>query len=150
MEPSVTETKCYWLKSKLSAAAFRIVKTNDIADQVADFSKPFNLTTDASNIALGAVLSQGPIGNDKPIAYASRTLNTHEQNYSTIEKELLDALSMIAQPDLEPNTDEIEDLDSFINQRYEEIVSDPNIRPFLDEEPEIDVATYYRNFAEEL
>lgn len=57
---------------------------------------------------------------------------------------------MIAQPDLEPNTDEIEDLDSFINQRYEEIVSDPNIRPFLDEEPEIDVATYYRNFAEEL
>lgn len=57
--------------------------------QYPDFSKPFNLTTDASNIALGAVLSQGPIGNDKPIAYASRTLNTHEQNYSTIEKELL-------------------------------------------------------------
>ncbi|XP_008476270.1 uncharacterized protein LOC103513235 [Diaphorina citri] len=35
MEPSVTETKCYWLKSKLSAAASRIVKTNDIAEQVA-------------------------------------------------------------------------------------------------------------------
>jgi hypothetical protein len=39
MEPSVTETKCYWLKSKLSAAAFRIVKTNDIADQVAGNSR---------------------------------------------------------------------------------------------------------------
>lgn len=54
-----------------------------------DFSKPFVLTTDASNVALGAVLSQGPIGSDRPIAYASRTLNDSEQNYSTIEKELL-------------------------------------------------------------
>lgn len=54
-----------------------------------DFTKPFNLTTDASNTALGAVLSQGPIGSDRPIAYASRTLNNSEQNYSTIQKELL-------------------------------------------------------------
>ncbi|KAI5721603.1 hypothetical protein M8J77_022863 [Diaphorina citri] len=50
-----------------------------------DFTKTFTLTTDASNFALGAVLSQ----NDHPIAYASRTLNDHEKNYSTIEKELL-------------------------------------------------------------
>lgn len=35
------------------------------------------------------VLSQERIGSDLPIAYASRTLNVHEQNYSTIEKELL-------------------------------------------------------------
>lgn len=54
-----------------------------------DFSKEFNLTTDASNFAIGAVLSQGPIGSDKAIAYASRTLNESELNYSTIEKELL-------------------------------------------------------------
>lgn len=57
--------------------------------QYPDFSKTFNLTCDASNIALGAVLSQGPIGQDLPIAYASRTLNDSEQNYSTIEKECL-------------------------------------------------------------
>lgn len=57
--------------------------------QYPDFSKPFNLTTDASNVALGAILSQGPIGNDLPVAYASRTLNDSETNYSTIEKELL-------------------------------------------------------------
>ena len=62
---------------------------NDPLLQYPDFTKPFNLTTDASNFALGAILSQGPIGSDKPIAYASRTLNEHEQNYSTIEKELL-------------------------------------------------------------
>lgn len=57
--------------------------------QYPDFTKPFILTTDASNIALGAVLSQGIIGSDKPIAYASRTLSETEQKYSTIEKELL-------------------------------------------------------------
>lgn len=57
--------------------------------QYPDFENTFNLTTDASNFAVGAVLSQGTIGKDKPIAYASRTLNKSEINYSTIEKELL-------------------------------------------------------------
>lgn len=62
---------------------------NDPILQYPDFEKEFILTTDASNIAIGAILSQGPLGSDKPIAYASRTLNTSETNYSTIEKELL-------------------------------------------------------------
>lgn len=57
--------------------------------QFPDFTKPFILTTDASNFAIGAVLSQGKIGNDLPVAYASRTLNPAEANYSTIQKELL-------------------------------------------------------------
>lgn len=63
--------------------------TNDPILQYPDFTKDFNLTTDASNVAIGAVLSQGPINSDKPICYASRTLNESEMNYSTIEKELL-------------------------------------------------------------
>jgi hypothetical protein len=54
-----------------------------------DYSKEFILTTDASNFAIGAILSQGPIGSDQPIAYASRALNSAEGNYSTTEKELL-------------------------------------------------------------
>lgn len=62
---------------------------NDPILQFPDFEKPFVLTTDASNHALGAILSQGPIGSDLPISYASRTLTSTEQNYSTIEKELL-------------------------------------------------------------
>ncbi|KAL0820853.1 hypothetical protein ABMA28_005522 [Loxostege sticticalis] len=57
--------------------------------QFPNFSIPFILTTDASNTALGAVLSQGTIGQDKPVAYASRTLNNAESKYSAIEKELL-------------------------------------------------------------
>jgi len=57
--------------------------------QYPDFKKEFLLTTDASNYALGCVLSQGEVDKDKPIAYASRVLNTSEINYSTIEKECL-------------------------------------------------------------
>lgn len=57
--------------------------------QYPNFEEPFILTTDASNFALGAVLSQGKIGSDLPVAYASRTLTTSEINYSTIEKEVL-------------------------------------------------------------
>jgi hypothetical protein len=57
--------------------------------QYLDFSKEFILTTDASNTGLGAVLSQGPLGKDLPVAYASRSLNKSEVNYSTSEKELL-------------------------------------------------------------
>lgn len=57
--------------------------------QYPDFSKPFIVTTDASNYAVGAILSQGEVGKDKPIAFASRTMNKQEGNYSTTEKELL-------------------------------------------------------------
>lgn len=57
--------------------------------QYPDFRRRFVLTTDASNIAVGAVLSQGEIGRDLPIAYISRLLNKAEQNYSTTEKECL-------------------------------------------------------------
>lgn len=63
--------------------------TNNPILQYPNFEEPFVLTTDASNYAIGAVLSQGLIGSDLPVAYASRTLNEHEINYSTIEKELL-------------------------------------------------------------
>lgn len=50
---------------------------------------PFILTTDASNFATGAVLSQGNLGSDKTVCFASRTLPDTWINYSTIEKEPL-------------------------------------------------------------
>ena len=49
--------------------------------QYPDFARPFILTTDASGFSVGAIFSQGKIGQDKPIAYASRTLNPADQNY---------------------------------------------------------------------
>jgi RNase H-like domain found in reverse transcriptase/Reverse transcriptase (RNA-dependent DNA polymerase)/Integrase zinc binding domain/Integrase core domain len=54
-----------------------------------NFDEPFILTTDASAYAIGAVLSQGQINKDLPIAFASRTLCPAETKYSTIERELL-------------------------------------------------------------
>jgi hypothetical protein len=57
--------------------------------QYPDFTKSFILTTDASNKALGAIVSQGEVGKDLPIAYASRILNKKESNYSTTELECL-------------------------------------------------------------
>lgn len=67
----------------------RQLLTNNPILQYPDFSKMFNLTTDASNVALGAVLSQNTNGADLPVAYASRTLCDSERKLSTIEKELL-------------------------------------------------------------
>ena len=50
-----------------------------------DPSHPFVLDTDASNIGIGAVLSQG----DRPIAYYSHALNGAQKNYCATRKELL-------------------------------------------------------------
>lgn len=62
---------------------------NDPILQYPDFSKQFILTTNASNVAIGAVLSQGTLGKDKLVSFASRTLSDTELNYSTVEKEML-------------------------------------------------------------
>ena len=55
-----------------------------------DFTKEFILQTDASDVGVGAVLSQlDEEGADHPVAYYSRKLLAREQKYATIEKECL-------------------------------------------------------------
>ena len=53
------------------------------------------LTTDASDIAIGAVLEQRVEEHWQPLAFFSRQLNKAERNYSTIDRELLGIHSAI-------------------------------------------------------
>jgi len=50
-----------------------------------NYNKKFTLTTDASDVAIGAVFSQ----EGKPITFISKTLTKTEQVYATNKKELL-------------------------------------------------------------
>lgn len=65
------------------------IMTSDLILTYPDFNQPFVLTTDASNVAIGGVLSQVIDGKEKPIAYLSRTLSKAEEKYSATAKELL-------------------------------------------------------------
>ncbi len=57
----------------------------------------FILDTDASSLALGAVLSQVQDGVVKPICYASNTLLKTQRNYCTTRKELLSVVKFCRQ-----------------------------------------------------
>ncbi|GFX64470.1 retrovirus-related Pol polyprotein from transposon 17.6 [Trichonephila clavipes] len=56
--------------------------------QLPNFKEQFNLFTDASGVGIGAVLNQ----NHRPIAFASRTLNKAERNYTVTERECLEVI----------------------------------------------------------
>ena len=72
-------------KTKTAFSPLKTLLTTEPLLQYPDFTRQFVSTTNASNDAIRAVLSQGPAGKDLPNAYTSRTLN----NYPTIEKKLL-------------------------------------------------------------
>ena len=73
--------------------AFEHLKSLFVSDQILihpDQTKPFVVETDASNYALGCVLSQMHTdGRLHPCAFYSRSLNDHERNYDIHDKELL-------------------------------------------------------------
>ena len=55
-----------------------------------DTTKPLLLACDASDYGIGAVLSHiGDDSQERPVAYASRTLSSAEKHYSQLEKEAL-------------------------------------------------------------
>ena len=76
-----------WNWSAACQAAFERLKLAVAQEPVLalpDFSKPFEIHTDASDFAIGGVLMQ----EGHPIAYESRKLNEAEQRYSAHEKEM--------------------------------------------------------------
>ena len=52
-----------------------------------DYTLPFNLTTDASGKGFGAILSQRFPEGERVIAYASKSTNDAERNYTATELE---------------------------------------------------------------
>ncbi|GJP40677.1 hypothetical protein CLOM_g329 [Closterium sp. NIES-68] len=73
-------------------AAFKQLKfflTIPLVLRIADPYRPFELITDASNLAIGAVLLQDFGEGLQPIAYELRKLNPAERNYPVHDKELL-------------------------------------------------------------
>src|SRR5690606_2636164 len=57
-----------------------------------NFSLPFHVATDASNVSIGAVLYQLIPGQEKKpkwISFIARSLQEHERKYSATKKELL-------------------------------------------------------------
>lgn len=79
----------YTSKCQESFDSLKSTLTREPILQYPDSSQGFIVTTDASNVAIGSILSQGVFGKDLPVSYYSRTLNQAEQYYSTTEKELL-------------------------------------------------------------
>jgi hypothetical protein len=60
--------------------------------QIPNFGKEFVLVTDASDLAVSAVLHQRVGAELAPISYYSRLLTVAERRYSTYEKECLDVI----------------------------------------------------------
>ena len=82
-----------WLWSQSSEKAFLKLKyllSNAPILAHYDISLPIKLECDASSVGVGAVISHVyPNGEERPIAYAARSLSPAERNYAQIEKEAL-------------------------------------------------------------
>lgn len=74
------------LKARLTTAPVLAYPTKD---------DTFIVDTDASLFAIGAALSQVQNGEERPIAFASKTLSTSQSNYCTTMRELLAAIYFI-------------------------------------------------------
>ncbi|QRW07203.1 Retrotransposable element Tf2 protein [Ceratobasidium sp. AG-Ba] len=85
------DTKFEWTQE--CQQAFEEIKKRVSQDPVLihpNPDKPFILETDASGIAIGAILSQrGEDGYLHPVAYLSKSYNDAQRNYDTANKELL-------------------------------------------------------------
>ena len=81
--PYVWNEECEKAFNKL-----KYLLSNDIMLCFPDYTRLFVVSTDASNVAIGAVISNVmDDGTERPIAYMSKTLNKVQRRWSTIERE---------------------------------------------------------------
>jgi transposase InsO family protein len=81
-----------WPWGEAQEAAFAALKAAVASAPVIhmpDLSKPFVLTTDASNFAVGAVLTQGAGADERVIAFESKKLSPAETRYPVHDREML-------------------------------------------------------------
>lgn len=89
---ALTEKNTSFIWTEECENAFTTLKGRLMTAPILAYPKigqPFILDTDASNYAIGAVLSQEQEGSERVVAYASRTLSKPEQNYCVTRRELL-------------------------------------------------------------
>ena len=78
--------------SEAAEGAFRLLRQALCSEPILltpDFTLPLIVHSDASEVGLGAVLSQVQDNEEHPVTYISRKLLPNERNYSTVEKEAL-------------------------------------------------------------
>ena len=72
--------------------AFKVSKTSLLNSNALvhfDTQLPITIISDSSAYGVGAVLCHSVAGQERPVTFASRTLNKAERNYSQLEKEAL-------------------------------------------------------------
>ena len=85
---ALTSKSAKWKWTEIHQQSFEKAKhiiAREVMLAYPDFSKPFEIHTDASHFQLGAVIAQ----EGKPIAFYSRKLNDAQTRYTTTERELL-------------------------------------------------------------
>ncbi len=97
----LTEKTAKFLWSEDAQAAFDELRQRLVSALTLcfpDYSLPFILDTDASDVGIGAVLSQRHNdGSERVIAYASRTLSQPERRYCVTRRELLAVVTFVQQ-----------------------------------------------------
>jgi hypothetical protein len=94
----LTENKRSFQWTSEAQAAFKRLKVALCAAPILAYPKPgegFIVDTDASNCGIGVVLSQVQNGEERVIAYYSKTLNKAERNYCVTRRELLAIVSTL-------------------------------------------------------
>ncbi|GJP57396.1 hypothetical protein CLOP_g1 [Closterium sp. NIES-67] len=82
---------CFWWGEKQQNAfdQLKIALTSPPVLHISDLDRPYEVVTDASDIAIGAVLLQDFGDGLQPVAYESRKLHGAEKNYTVHDKEML-------------------------------------------------------------